>query len=199
MGRSRSAGRNRIVVLGALGALFLGMWVAISRGLADEEESAAPEPPPTTTERSPPSPPAPRLAPFVRLSAAGAFDPEGDGRERDEEARLAVDGRAETAWRTERYSSSFFKEGVGLVLDAGRRVRVERVIVDAAGVGARAAILLGNEPDGPFTTAAAARALSGRTRFTVARRPGRYVVIWIVDVPDGGAAEVAEVRVRARG
>ena len=68
----------------------------------------------------------------MRLSAAGALDPEGDGRERDEEAGLAVDGRQDTAWRTERYAS-FFKEGVGLVLDAGRRVRLERVVVDAPG------------------------------------------------------------------
>ena len=65
----------------------------------------------------------------MQLTAAGAFDPEGDGRERDEEAPLAVDGRKETAWRTERYSR-FFKTGVGLVLDAGRRVRVEQVVLD---------------------------------------------------------------------
>jgi hypothetical protein len=43
------------------------------------------------------------------------------------------------------------------------------------------------------------RPLTGRTSFAVARRPGRYVVVWIVDIPDGGAAEIGEVRVRARG
>ena len=133
----------------------------------------------------------------MRLSPAGGFDPEGDGRERDEEAGLAVDGRQDTAWRTERYAS-FFKEGVGLVLDAGRRVRLERVVVDAPGAGGRAAIRLGDERAGPFTTVSPPRALTGRTTFPVARRSGRYVVVWIVDVPDGGAVEIAEVRVRAR-
>ena len=199
MGRSRPNGRDRIVGLVALGALFIGLWLAVSIGL--EEESAAPEPPATTTRPSTPKPPptpTPRAAPFVRLSAAGGFDPEGDGRERDEEAGLAVDGRQDTAWRTERYAS-FFKEGVGLVLDAGRRVRLERVVVDAPGAGGRAAIRLGDERDGPFATVSPPRALTGRTTFPVARRSGRYVVVWIVDVPDGGAVEIAEVRARARG
>ena len=130
-------------------------------------------------------------------TAAGALDPEGDGRERDEEAGLAVDGRRDTAWRTERYSH-FFKDGVGLVLDAGRRVRVERVVVDVPARGASAAIRLGEERDGPFRTVAPARPLNGRTRFTVAKRPGRYVVVWVVAIPDGEAAEISEVRLRAR-
>ena len=133
----------------------------------------------------------------MRLAAAGAFDPEGDDRERDEEAGLAVDGRADTSWRTERYSR-FFKSGVGLVLDAGRRVRVERVIVHAVTPGSRAEIRLGNARQGPFTRVSPARALAGRTTFPVARRPGRYVVVWIVDVPDGSATELSEVRVRGR-
>ena len=202
MERSRSNGRDRIVGLVALGGLFLGLWLAVSTGLREEEESATPEPPVATTQPStskPPPKPKSRAAPFVRLGAAGALDPEGDGRERDEEAELAVDGRQDTAWRTERYSS-FFKEGVGLVLDAGRRVRVERVVVDAPAAGGRAAIRLADERDGPFVTVSPPRALTGgRTTSPVARRPGRYVVVWIVEVPDGGAVEVAEVRARARG
>jgi hypothetical protein len=132
------------------------------------------------------------------VSAAGAYDPEGDGRERDEESGLAVDGRRDTAWRTERYSGAFAKTGVGLVLDAGRRVRVERVVVDAPSPGGRAAIQLGDEREGPFATVSPARDLTGRTTFPVARRPGRYVVVWIVAVPTGSAVEIAEVRVRAR-
>jgi hypothetical protein len=201
MGRSRIHGRERIVAAVALGALFLGLWLAISLGLREDEEVAAPTSPPTATEPAAPPPraPTPRPAPFVRLSAAGAFDPDGDGRERDEEAGLAVDGRRDTAWRTERYSSTFSKEGVGLVLDAGRRVRVERVVVDVPAAGGRAAIQLGDEREGPFATVSPARNLSGRTTFRVARRPGRYIVIWVVAVPTGGAVEIAEVRARARG
>ena len=133
----------------------------------------------------------------MRLAPAGAFDPEGDGRERDEEAGLAVDGRADTAWRTEHYSS-FFKDGVGLVLDAGRTVRVEQVVVDTPTPGYRAEIRLGASRDGPFVVASPARTVTARTRFPVARRTGRYVVVWVVELPPDSAGEVAEVRVRAR-
>ena len=127
----------------------------------------------------------------------GAFDPEGDGQERNDEAPLAVDGRTTTFWRTEHYSS-FFKSGVGLVLDMGRKARVERVLVDSPTPGATAEIQLGDSPQGPFRAVTAARPLTTRTMFAVPRRTGRYVVVWVVGMPQDSAAEVAEVRVRAR-
>ena len=173
-----SHGRNatRIVAGVGLALLLLGFGYAVRQGLQDDDTSVAAAPAPVTTVPVKKPPPArPRLAPFVKLAAAGAYDPEGDGRERDEEASLAVDGRPSTFWRTERYSR-FFKTGVGLVLDAGRRVRIEQVVVDTPTPGIRAAIRLGNSPDGPFSTGSRARTLTARTRFPVAKRPGRYVV-----------------------
>jgi hypothetical protein len=193
---------NRLLAAAGLLTLLVGLWLAISTGIGDDDASTAG---PTATQATEPASPTPRpkparprAAPLVRLNAAGAYDPEGDGRERDEEAGLAVDGRTDTAWRTERYSS-FFKAGVGLVLDLGRTRLVERVVVDSPTRGARAEIRLGNSREGPFTTAATARPLAETTSFPVARRIGRYVVVWVIEVPDGGATEVSEVRVRARG
>ena len=190
---------NRVLVGGALGVFLLGLLLAVTFGLGadDEGRTAAPAEPATTATPAPRPTPKPRAARFVRLAPAGAFDPEGDGRERDEEAGLAVDGRADTAWRTERYRS-FFKDGVGLVLDAGRTVRVEQVVVDTPTPGYRAEIRLGASREGPFVVASPARRLTARTRFPVARRPGRYVVVWVVELPPDSAGEVAEVRVRAR-
>ena len=128
----------------------------------------------------------------MKLTAAGAFDPEGDGHERDEEAALAVDGNESTFWRTERYAR-FFKSGVGLVLDAGRPIRVRQVVVESPAPGVRAEIRLGSSR----TRVSAARALSARTTFPVAGRTGRYVVVWITGMPAESAGEVAEVHVRA--
>jgi hypothetical protein len=196
-----SHGRNatRLVAGGALALLLLGFGYAVQQGLREDDTPVAAAPPPITTVPAKKPPPArPRLAPFVKLAAAGAFDPEGDGRERDEEASLAVDGRPATFWRTERYSR-FFKTGVGLVLDAGRRVRVEQVVVDTPTPGIKAAIQLGNSRQGPFTTVAKARTLTAQTRFPVAKRPARYVVVWVTSLPPGSAGEVSEVRLRARG
>lgn len=192
---------NRLLVGAGLGVFLVGILLAVSLGLGDDETSTGTPATPATTAPAPrpaarPTP-RPRPARFVRLAPAGAFDPEGDGRERDEEAGLAVDGRADTAWRTERYST-FFKQGVGLVLDAGRTVRVEQVVVDTPTPGYRAEIRLGASRDGPFARVSPARTLTARTRFPVARRTGRYVVVWVVELPPDSAGEISEVRVRAR-
>lgn len=189
---------RRLLVASALATFLVGLGLAVVLGLGGDETTTASPTTSTTPRRQPqpraPRPPATRL---VQLTAAGAFDPEGDGQERDEEASLAVDGRRNTFWRTERYSN-FFKNGVGLVLDAGRRVRVEQVIVDSPTPGIQAEIRVGWARKGPFASAAPARTLASRTRFSVGRRPARYIVVWVVELPPESAGEIAEVRVRAR-
>ena len=189
----------RLLAAGALAVLLLALGWAVANGL-DEDDAASQAPPTretvaTTTRPKPSKPPAARSR-FVKLTAAGAFDPEGDGHERDEEASLAVDGNRSTFWRTERYSR-FFKTGVGLVLDAGRAVRVRQVVVDSATPGVRAEIRIGSSPTGPFTRVSPAKTLTARTTFPVAGRTGRYVVVWVTGLPPESAGEVAEVRVRA--
>ncbi len=133
----------------------------------------------------------------VRLTAVGALDPEGDGRENDELATLAVDGDVATAWQTERYTS-FFKTGVGLVLDAGRRVKITRVELVSPTPGFVAEIRAGASRDGPFNRIAAGRVAQETTRFPVAARPGRYVVVWITKLPNGTSADLAEVKLVGR-
>jgi hypothetical protein len=189
----------RLLAAGALAVLLLALGWAVANGL-DEDDAASKAPPTretvaTTTRPKPANPPAAR-ARFVKLTAAGAFDPEGDGHERDEEASLAVDGNQSTFWRTERYSR-FFKTGVGLVLDAGRAVRVRQVVVDSGTPGVRAEIRIGSSATGPFTRVSPAKTLTARTTFPVAGRTGRYVVVWVTGLPPESAGEVAEVRVRA--
>jgi hypothetical protein len=190
---------RRLLAAGALATFLVGLGIAVAVGLGGEDPAVSASPTTTTSTQRQPLPRRPRspAARFVELTAAGAFDPEGDGHERDEDASLAVDGRRDTFWRTERYSS-FFKTGVGLVLDAGRRVRVEQVVVDSPTPGIEAEIRVGWAREGPFATASAARTLASRTRFAVDRRPARYVVVWVVELPPESAGEISEVRVRAR-
>jgi len=189
----------RILAAGALAVLLLALGWAVANGL--HEDDAASQAPATRETAVPTTRPKPTTRPvararFVKLTAAGAFDPEGDGHERDEEASLAVDGDRSTFWRTERYSR-FFKTGVGLVLDAGRAVRVRQVVVDSATPGVRAEIRIGSSRTGPFTRVSPAKTLTARTTFPVAGRTGRYVVVWVTALPPESAGEVAEVRVRA--
>ena len=190
----------RRLVAGAALALLLGGFVLALR-LGREESTPAAEPtrPAASGAKPKPKPKAKRKTPLraVRLTAVGALDPEGDGRERDDLAPLAVDGNPATAWRTERYSS-FFKDGVGLVLDAGRSVRIARVVVSTQTPGVTAELRLGARAEGPFRRIAPGRSLAGATTFAVPRRTGRYLVIWITELPDGAAAELAEVRLLVR-
>ena len=192
---------NRLLAGVALGVFVVGLWLAVTMGVGDDEGDGGAAARATTTTaprpKPPVAPPRPRQARFVELTPAGAFDPEGDGRERDEEARFAVDGRRDTSWRTERYRS-FFKRGVGLVLDAGRLVRVEQVVVETPAPGYRAEIRLGASRGGPFAVVSRARTVTARTRYPVSRQRGRYVVVWVVGLPPDAAGVVSEVRVRAR-
>jgi hypothetical protein len=194
-----TASGRRLLAGGALAAFLVGLGLAVVLGLGGQDTAeSTPTTAPAETRPSPaPRRPAPKLARLVPLTASGAFDPEGDGHERDEEASLAVDGREDTFWRTERYSH-FFKTGVGLVLDAGRSVRIEQVVVDTSTPGIRAEIRVGSSPTGPFAMAAPARTLVARTRFPVRRRSARYVVVWVTAMPPESAGEISEVRLRAR-
>ena len=83
------------------------------------------------------------------MTGVGAYDPEGDRSENGGDARLATDGNAKTAWKTEHYRSTFGKSGVGLVLDAGRPVKASRVVVTTETPGYAAQVQVGNSADRP--------------------------------------------------
>ena len=72
------------------------------------------------------------------------------------------------------------------------------MLVDSPAPGSTAEIQLGDSPQGPFRPVSTKKPLTTRTSFAVARRTGRYVVVWVVGMPQDSAAEVAEVRVRTR-
>jgi hypothetical protein len=171
--------------------LFLG-GLAVAIGLGRDRSSSpavAPDTSTTTTSAKPAAgPPAKR----IRLTAVGALDPEGDNRENDELAVLAVDGDAATAWRTERYTS-FFKTGVGLELDAGRPVAMRRVRLQTATPGFTAEIRGGSTREGPYRRLASARLIQETTTIPLRDQRARYLVVWVTKLPNGTAADVSEV------
>ena len=131
---------------------------------------------PTTTASVP-------LPQPVKLTAVGAYDPEGDQHENDDLAPLAVDGNPATAWKTEHYRH-FSKHGVGLVLDAGKQRSISQVVVGTDVAGSSAQIELGDAPGGPFNAVSADLPLDGKTTFTLNKgSAGRYVVVWITGLP----------------
>ena len=148
---SRGSGGTRLLAAAALVALLGGMLVIIMS--AREDDAVTPTAVKTTT-------PTPVTKPVVKPPAAtrivvtgvGAYDPEGDQSENGGDARLATDGNATTAWKSEHYRTTFSKSGVGLVLDAGRPVKASRVVVIDRDAGLRGAGAGRELADRPFTS-----------------------------------------------
>lgn len=192
----RPRSRDRALAGLALAALLLAVGVAVGAGLRTRAAGEVTAETRRTTATGPattPEPDAPAPPRAVALRAFRAFDPQGDGSENDDRASLGTDGDPATFWSTERYRS-FFKDGVGLLLDAGAAVTLVRVVVTTDTPGFRAGVQVGPTPEGPFTPVAAAVRIGARTTLKLRPRSARYAVLWIVEIPPGSAAHVNEVR-----
>jgi eukaryotic-like serine/threonine-protein kinase len=129
----------------------------------------------------------------VRLEAVAAYDPIGADGEHRERVPDATDGDRATYWTTETYET-FDKEGVGLVLDAGRETKVSRVTVVTDLPGATAEIRAGPTRIGRFVRVSESRILAGRTTFRLDDEADeRYYLIWFTALA-GDRAHVNEVK-----
>lgn len=161
---------------------------------------ARPATPATATPAPKPKPvkkPA-RAAVKIAVAGVGAYDPDGDKSENGQDAGLATDGIASTAWKSEHYRTTFSKSGVGLVLDAGKPVRPAGLTLATETPGYNAQIQVGSSPEGPFVAVSGSKQVTGRTAFALKPRRARYLVVWITSMPSGGVAAVNEVTVTAR-
>ena len=136
----------------------------------------------------------------VRLSGLTGYDPQGTGGEHDGDAPKATDGDARTFWQTETYATPAFgglKDGVGLVLDAGRDVALSTLTVSTDTPGYTAEVEAGGSPQGPFERDSTVRTVGARTTFTLEGKRGRYYVLWITGLGSYDFAHVNEVTAAA--
>lgn len=193
---------NRFLAGAALGGFLVAMLAIVITSASGNKSGTTRTVTTTTTSVTVTTHPTTTTAPTppgqvaVKLVGTGAYDPEGDSHENDDLAPLAVDGDAATFWKTEHYNNGFFKQGVGLVLDAGKSLGLSRVVVVTDQRGPAAQIEIGTRPAGPFRVVSKNRPLTGTTTFTLNKgAAGRYIVVWITAIPkDLGEAHVAEVR-----
>jgi serine/threonine protein kinase len=139
----------------------------------------------------------PAAAAIVQLKPvnASSFDPFGDsGSEDAAGTQYAIDGNSSTAWHTSYYIgySAFghIKSGTGLLLDMGKQVQLSQVTVQFGQCCTHAEIEIGNQPtvsaEGlkTFTELQSSTTAQGVTTFSVTKKTtGRYVLIWITDLP----------------
>lgn len=147
---------------------------------------------------------APGAAAPLEVAEVTAFDPDGDGDEHSEEARLAADGDPATTWGSEVYDDPLTmlgKDGIGLVFDLGRALEVASVDVETTTPGMsfeiRAADALPATEEDAEVAGTVRSAGASETVETGAS--GRYWVLWVTELPDGaGTVEIAEVVFRGR-
>jgi len=131
----------------------------------------------------------------IRLAAVGVYDPPpGDGREHDDIVGNATDGNPDTYWTTETYRA-FTKDGVGLVLDAGRDVDLATITVRTNTPGYTAEVKAGESPSSFGDTVADGRTVANATTFTIGGDKARYYLLWITRLDS--LAHVNEVTARA--
>jgi eukaryotic-like serine/threonine-protein kinase len=135
-----------------------------------------------------------------------AFDPQGDGREHDEELARLTDGDPGTTWDTERYGSRQFgglKGGVGVILELDGRRRIDRIEVSSSTRGWGAQVFVADAPKAGVPPAewgepaASMTGIDGSTTFDVDGREGAAVLLWITDLGESSAVTVGEVRILA--
>ena len=128
----------------------------------------------------------------VELTAVRDFDPEGDDSEHPEDVAKATDGDPATFWTTETYEA-FSKSGVGLIVDAGEKVGLDRIEIVSDEPGFTAEIRAGDTPNGPFVPFSETQEIGERTTLELAGGASyRYYVVWITD--PNTRAHVNEVR-----
>jgi hypothetical protein len=181
--RPRGRRRRRLVVL----VLALAVAAAIAAGVLLLGHSNG---------ASPPSPGG-GTGVVLPLQGVRAYDPVGGDGEHDAEAPAATDGTLSTYWQTEHYRSGLRKDGVGVVVDAGRAVAAKTLIVSSDTPGFTATILSGSSPDGPFAADAPSEQVGSRTTFALHGRTARYYVVWITDLGTNSSVHVNEVKARS--
>jgi len=130
----------------------------------------------------------------IALSGVGAYDPVGGDGGPDADAPNATDGNPATYWQTEHYSSGLDKDGVGVVLDAGRNVAAKSLTVSTDTPGYTATILAGSSPSGPFSADAGSQQVGSRTTFALRGHSARYFVVWITNLGANSSVHVNEAK-----
>ncbi|HEY6015913.1 MAG TPA: hypothetical protein VIU16_03925, partial [Gaiellaceae bacterium] len=126
----------------------------------------------------------------IHLAGVGGYDPYGDGQEHNADAAKATDsgpGNGATAWTTEHYRDhpSLGKQGVGLVLDAQKTVRIGKLGIATDTPGFTAQIQVGDKPGGPFHAVSSSQTVDTNTYFTLSNAEGRYYLVWITRLGSG--------------
>jgi len=182
---------------------FLNTPASLPSAPAITISASASASPTSSTSPSASASSAPWPTSYASLISATDYDPYADGKENPELAKLAIDGKPETAWVTTNYYSNTLgkKSGVGLIIDLGEETKVAQVEVTFTSPAHGGAVFLTDLPTPDLATSAVLGTVSSSNKietFAPAKPvTGRYVLIWLTKLPRneignyvGGIAEV---------
>jgi hypothetical protein len=176
-----------VVIVLVLAAVGVAAW-SISSSLHH-----SPAPAPSRSQSSSQS--AAATAKLLTPVSATVYNPLGSSGDDDPaDAPKAIDGNPSTFWHTSYYLGHQFgnlKKGTGLILDMGRPVRLSQLTVQfGTNCCTHVMIEVGNSNTASaatlstFTAVQSSSAAQGSTTFNVTKQvTGRYVLIWITDLP----------------
>ncbi len=126
----------------------------------------------------------------VRLRAVAAYDPSpGDGVEDNQRLPLATDGNPTSYWATEWYTTDHFgnlKQGVGIVLAAGKPVPLKRITLESNTPGFTAIVKAGTSKVGPFQVVSQEQTVERKTTFSLRlSAPRAFYLLWITRLAPG--------------
>jgi serine/threonine protein kinase len=183
----------KAIVSAVVALVLVAVGVAVWSFTRHTHNSAVPTP-----SQSHSSSPSSSSAAAVALKPVSAtvYNPLGDSTDDDPaDAQNVIDGNASTGWHTSFYYTHLFgnlKKGTGLILDLGRPVRLSQVTIQfGTSCCTHVQIELGNSSSGSkadplpgFTQVQSSAAAVNSTTFNVtSKATGRYLLIWITDLP----------------
>ena len=191
-----------VVVVLVLAAIGVTGW-ALSHGTHHSTSTPPPSRPATTAP----------AATSVLLKPVSASSYEMSGTDDPSGVQYAIDSSASTAWHTDYYfgepTFGNLKTGTGLLLDMGRQVRLSQVAVQfGTSCCTHVEIEIGNSAStaamNTFTEVQSSTTAQGITTFNVtSKTAGRYVLIWLTDLPpkagDSGQYESLIYNITMRG
>ncbi|MEV4437456.1 protein kinase family protein [Streptomyces sp. NPDC049577] len=169
-----------------IAALGLGSWQLADALLKDGESDN-----PRTTQSTDDGTAQKVVSHPIHITDVQDFDPLGDGSEKSRDIAKAIDDDPSTSWTTDSYTNASFgslKEGVGLILDLGKKQPVGNVKVTFAGrtsVELRAATSDSSTMPKSLDSYQKVASGSGKDVSLKPDKPleARYVLVWLTKLP----------------
>lgn len=186
--------RKRATIYALVGVVLLA-WIGSKLMATNFGDSAMPEAIVSAASTAQPSASSSASAngQNVDIRTVTAFDPLGDDSENDAKTANVIDGDSKTIWTTVDYKKADLggKEGVGLLLDLGAPRPVATVDIEFTSPGASVTAYVTDDSSPTIADSEKLGTATASSKSLTIKSPrpvsGRYVIVWLTDIPQAGS------------